>query len=445
MSSSCDSHSSNVSHPDRGSGLMLAVFALALLTSIGIALLFVSQADVKNSQIDNQTKRVFYGAEAALENGREHLRQWNIASGTLELGDEIARAAGANGVLDFDPANVSPVFDANDAFTGFSGLGDDEPVVTLRSFEGGFVAAFLTNDPGEGRLALADSNKRLLVTGLAVNNDKSFEMVEAVVDHDGLVPTPPAAITIMGPGPLFQGGSSNAKSLTGNDCEGVPATGIPGYTVPVVGVMGPAGEILAEAGVDKPLTYSEGTETGVDTVDDISATIDPRWDDCEYLRVLAQKMKDIANVVGDSSTPQAQFGTPGNEKIVFIEDDYKIVGNLTGAGVLWVTGELRLSGNLTWYGPVFVVGKGHFRRDGGGTADIAGGTFVADIAGPDEILWTSDDCVGEDGTAGTPDDGIASSIYDVNGNGNGHTVYCTEYLKYFPLNWPFKLVEFRQR
>ncbi len=429
----------------RGSGLLLAVFALALLTSIGVALLFISQVEVKNTQLDNQTKSVFYGAEAALENGRERLRQWNLASGTLELGDEIARAAGVNGVLDFDPDNVWPVYDADGDFTGFAGLGDDEPLVTMRDFENGVIAAFLTNDPAEGRLSLADANKRLVVTGISVNNNKSFEMVEAVVDHDGLVPTPPAAITIMGPDPEFEGGSSAAKSLTGNDCQGVPAVGLPGYTVPVVGVMGAAAETLAEDGVDKPLTYTEGTETGIDTVDDISGTIDPRWNDCEYLSDLAQQMKNIANVVGDSSTPQSQFGTPGNEKVVFIEDDYKISGTMVGAGVLWVTGELRVSGNLSWFGPIFVVGKGHFRRDGGGTADIAGGTFVADISGPDEILWTSDDCVGEDGKKGTADDGIASSIYDVNGNGNGLTVYCTEYLKQFPLNWPFKLVEFRQR
>ncbi|MDH3283205.1 MAG: hypothetical protein OEQ13_00550 [Acidobacteriota bacterium] len=425
-----------------GSTLPLAIFALALLSGMGILLLFVGQGDVRSGQVGLRVKTTFYKAEAALEDGREELRQWNIASASVTLDEELLAAAGPNGIIDFDPDLAEPIYDASGTVTGFTNVGDDRPLRPLTAFEDGAVAAYLMNDPSDGRTSLVDTNLRLAVTGLAVGPRGSFEKVEAVVRH--LDPFPPfgAAITILGQNPYFWGGTSNVKLLTGNNCN-QPSP--PAPTCPVVGVIGPAAEAIADTGVVKPLTFVEGAETGVDTVDDISGTIAPEWTNCQYLRDLAKMIEGMAEIVGDANTPKGDIGTPANPKIVFIQDDYDLKGNFHGAGILWVTKKLRLQGTVKWNGIIFVVGDGEVERYGAGNGYISGGAIVANISGPDRILFTGDDCAGTDGVVGTADDGIADGgSWDVAGSGTGDTIYCDTDIDLLKLRWPFKPEQFRQ-
>ncbi len=431
-------------HGERGTSLMLAVLALVLLAGMGLALLFITGGDTKNSQIDQRTKRVFYGSEAALEHGREELRQWNIASGTIEVNDELAQAAGLNGIIDFDPDLAEPIFDSNGDLTGFTNTGDDVPLKPLTAYEGGTYMSYLTNDPADGRSIILDTNEKLAVTGLGVTDEGSFEKVEAVVNAFDAIPRPQAAITILGPNPFFEGGSSTAKLLTGNDCG--QWWFIPGLTiVPAVGVIGPAAEAQAELGITKPDSFQEGNTYGTEAIDDIDSTIDPRWKDCEYLVEMAAQFKSLADVVGNTSTPLGQLGTPASPKLVFIDGNYTIPGGWTGAGALWVTGKLDFHGNASFQGPIFIIGRGEFERSGSGNGDISGGNIVANVSGADGILFTSDDCLGADGVAGTSDDGIGPGSWNVSGGGAGDTTFCTDHLNIFAINWPFDIEEFRQR
>ena len=193
-------------------------------------------------------------------------------------------------------------------------------------------------------------------------------------------------------------------------------------------------------------TYTSGGDDGNSTITDLTddPDLDPMWTDCEALIELAELVKINADIVADSTLPKASLGVPGAPVSVFIDGDYEIKGNFDGAGLLFVTGTLTIDGKSGWLGPIFVIGKGDFLRDGAGNGDITGGVIVADVAGPDRILFTDDDCNGEDGTKGTDDDGIAGSSYVVNGAGNSTTSYCGTL---FPL-WqglrPFDIVSFRQ-
>ena len=100
---------------DRGSVLPVALFVLALLTAIGLALLAVTSTDQGVADAGNRVRESFYGSEAALEHGREDLRQWNIASGSLTLDEELTRAAGPNGIIDVDPVALDKISDVLDA------------------------------------------------------------------------------------------------------------------------------------------------------------------------------------------------------------------------------------------------------------------------------------------------------------------------------------------
>lgn len=430
---------------ERGSGLVMAIAVLALLTAAGIILLNVVSGETSQNVVDLSAKQTFYLAETGLEKGREALRQWRITNQKVSVNDKITSSA-ANGVLDFDPQAIRPVYDAAGKVTGFSGYGDDVPLVAHTDMNGGAFIAFLTNDPAEGRTTLADANDRVTIWGIAAGRGRSFEVVEGVVETGLNVPPPPTAITLVGPQPQFQGGNSNSKFLTGNDCSGTGVTGQAGLQVPVVGVIGAQAEALAELGIQQPDTYLTGTTTGAGTVADISGSINPAFTDCRQLIRMTAAVRDAADVVGDANTPITAFGqSMSTATSVFIEGDYTIEGGEVGYGMLWITGTLTFKGGGTWNGPIFAVGKGHIEREGGGQHTIAGGALVANVAGPDGLVHTVDDCAGPDGTVGTADDGLGTAAaWLVDGGGNGNTIYCSTYNKMGLLLMPVKLADFRQ-
>jgi hypothetical protein len=330
------------------------------------------------------------------------------------------------------------VYDANGNPTGFTGYGDDAPLRAMASFGSQRYVAFLTNDPLDGLTAPHYSNDRVLITGAAAGPRNSMEVVQAIVERISF-PDLPSTITILGPSANFSGGASNAKTYTGNDCD------IAGMPLPVVGTIGGASQTTAQAGVLQPGSYTSGTETGTDTIDDVDTIIDPNWKNCEYLRELAREIRAAADVVGNSSTPSTELGTPGSPRIVYIEGDYVVPGGFDGSGLLWVTGNLTYDGNSSWAGVIFTVGKGYFERNGSGNGIISGGNLVANVAGADGVMWTADDCQGDDGVGGTADDGIAHSSYIANGSGTGDTGYCLSAIHNVQENFPFSIVDFRQR
>jgi hypothetical protein len=370
----------------------------------------------------------------------ENLSSANVANRDT-LHDELVTAAGGNGAIDFNPDTVKPVYASDGTVSGFTGYGDDVPLKAMTSFGGGVYIAFLTNDPVDGKTSLNDTNNRAMITALGVGPNGGVEMVQAIVERAPL-PSLPATITILGPSADFGGGNSNSKQYIGNDCNG---SGIPGLSVPVLGVIGTASQALADNGVVKPNSYISGANTGTDTVSNIQSSVDPQWMDCNYLHDLARSVRAAADVVGNSATPTSSFGSPGNPRIVYIEGDYDLSGGYDGAGLLWVTGTLTMHGNCSWAGTIFAVGKGDFERTGAGNGAISGATLVADIAGPDGTLWTSDDCAGPDGLVGTSDDGTAVGHYQDDGGGTGDSIYCSSDITAVEEQFPFGVVSFRER
>ena len=69
---------------------------------------------------------------------------------------------------------------------------------------------------------------------------------------------------------------------------------------------------------------------------------------------------------------------------------------------------------------------------------IVFGAVVADIAGPDGIYGTGDDCTGGQ-------NGFGDSIYDENGGGNSGTGYCSTVVQASNHAKPYEILEFRQR
>jgi hypothetical protein len=96
-------------------------------------------------------------------------------------------------------------------------------------------------------------------------------------------------------------------------------------------------------------------------------------------------MSAIYNTAGaahyDSSNPPPS-GFPNNttlSSITYVSGDLTLLGNGTGNGILVVTGTLTMRGTMGWNGIIFVVGDGNMQYSGGGTNQINGSLWVANI------------------------------------------------------------------
>jgi len=430
----------------RGSALVLALFVLFLTTLTGISLLFLGTTEATMGRQGARVKQAFYLAEAGEEAARTALY---LANGNDPFTDDLVRFAGDNGSFDLDASALAILFDAAGEASGVAGAGDDEPLVAPTRFGTGWYAAFVTNDPAEdpgGIRTTLDTNDLVMLTSIAAGPDGASEVVQAIVQRREILPRMPSAtITMLGPLPEFDGGDSNVHEYSGEDCGG---RGIPGLSVPVVGTIGSEAEASAEEGIrtrNGP-DYESGAYSGDDTFVDLtdsseallgasgSPELDETWTDCEKLHDLVESMRDIADVV--CAGPSCAFPATRYSNVLFVDGDLEVVPP-GGSGTLVVTGEMRFDGRASWTGMIFVVGEGRFVQQGSGNGVVSGAILVADIAGPDDIYGTADDCSGGD-------DGFSSAVFDMSGGGTAETRFCSADILAAMPNPPYRIVNFRQ-
>jgi hypothetical protein len=444
---------------EEGSALLMTVFVTSILAGLGIALLHLSEANLRLARKSLSNKKAFYLAESGVENGRRVLID---ASGAAEdFSTQIEAAAGENDTIDFDPDLLVARYNADGDFLGFDGYGDDVPLRSAEFLEHGYSAAFLTNDPLDGRTNLVDSNARAIVVGVGIGPDRAFRMVEIIIEPEIILPPmPPAAITLLGENPHFFGGSSNSERYNGEDCHFLGG-GSPALNVAIVGATGTNAEDLVEGGmVGSPTRYTSGSYQGDQTAVDLTdatnplvassgmGAMDPVWTDCSFLQALNEKIEKYATFHCAGDECELPESTTTND-IVFIEGDVTIGPGYSGAGILAATGEVTILGNSTWTGAVLAIGEGAVTRLGGGNGVISGTTVVADIAGPDEIYGTADDCQPvpdaplDDATSVPVDtDPFGTSSYSVTGGGNSDIDFCSRFIPTDPHT--YVVVDFRQ-
>jgi len=456
---------------ERGSALVMSFFVLTLISLMGLGLMSLGVGEIRMARASLRPKLAFFVAEGALEDGRATLYETN-RNGSFS--DDLLAASGPNGAIDFDPSAVVPLYDADGNLVGFGGVGDDVPLraATLGS---SYYEVYLTNDPLDLRHNLADGNDRVLLTGIGVARDRSWEMVQAIVEMESILPTSaPATITLLGPQPLFESANSRNKAYLGDDCAGA---GLPGHYVPVVGTVGPSAEAAAEAGLQRNPDFVAGGYSDEDTFADLTdaaeptvsgsgyGTIDPAWTDCASVIGMVESLRQAADALclgpvrcsGGSSCPCDPATTTPNS-ITFVEGDFDLGGNAAGQGTLVVTGTATFGGDVSWDGLVLVLGEGSFRLNGSGSGRISGGVIVADVAGPDGFYGgfcspsaaacaSDSDCppgescmVSNDNCSGD----FGSVSFDERGGGNSGTIYCTTDLDRANPVHPYRIVDFKQ-
>jgi len=295
----------------------------------------------------------------------------------------------------------------------------------------------------------------VMITGVGVGPNRSFRIVEAIVEpFIVLPPVPPSAITMIGSDPTFRGGNSNSERYSGEDCHFLGG-GQPGLHVPIVGTTSSEAEADVEEGMEGPANkytsgdYS-GDQTGVDmtnATDPLLAelgmgTMNPIWQDCAFLQELTANLYKHATYYCDTSTGCEPPETFAESDITFIDGDADFGPGHVGSGILIVTGELRIHGNSTWTGTVLAIGEGNVRRVGSGNGTISGSTLVANISGPNGIYGDDDDCQPVSVEEGEDPDLFGPASYKVAGGGNADIDYCTRFLPTGP--YSYRVVDFRQ-
>ena len=421
----------------RGSALIMAVFVIAILSAMAMALTFMGENELKLNRADLRGKRTFYVAEAGLDHGRLLLFDTN---GEGSFDDDLLVAAGGtvNGIeLNIDA--LVPTFDAAGILTGFSdGYGDDVPLLGTTSFGEGAYVTFLTNDPIDGIGSTTDSNSRVMLTTVGGTAGGSLEVVQAIIEPDPVLPpSPQAGITLVGPSPVWAAGNSASKKYTGNDCDGA---GEPGFHVPAVGLTDDAAAAAVAAIPDKP-TYESGTLAPDDTIANlndtshpaISESLDPLWQNCQGLHDLIVALRGSAKYLCTDGSA-CTLPTPAPDNFIYIDDDYTSESG-SGEGLLIVTGTLTVKGNFSWVGNMLVIGEGVMLRSGAGGDSISGGTVVADVAGADNIFGNADDCA----------TGFEPATFDTSGGGSGTVAFCGSAIAATLPFDVYRIVEFLQR
>jgi Tfp pilus assembly protein PilX len=349
----------------KGIALIAAILMLVVLSVLGIIAVNVTTIGAKITGNTRTSKQAFYLAEAGVERARELLRTRLMVSG-VKLSDELNSVKGVDGVL-VDSAVVS----------NFS-TADDIPYINSTTLGNGSFKVYLTNDAAEGVTSTTDTNGRVTLTSFGNGPDNSQAIIQVTVLKAGGVPALPGAITMPGPNAAFNAGSSNVSTYSGDATH--PAIAVnsgTSQTSIITGIQGP------------PDRSSKYTGMGI-TPSVVNMTIPDPWGNLTKLQSLYQNLQGMADFTS-STAPGFTLGNTSNPKVVVIDGDYTMGGGSSGAGILLVTGTLTLNGNINYDGMVLVMGKGSIIRNGGGCGVISGGIFIANIAGPDGNINTTDD------------------------------------------------------
>ncbi len=239
----------------------------------------------------------------------------------------------------------------------------------------------------------ATARQALEVTALAVLPDGSQKIVQYVTAPKTYDFNFPSALTLSGKNINYSGANSNVYFDNGTDGSGNPPA-VPGCStnpstsLPAIGVTEPLGGTTNKdavvAGLPRPDHYLGGglpTPSVSDTI-----TLSPDLQTPASLDALVKDISDTAIVVTPPGSPgtATQADLPPmsatNPQTVVVNGNLSL-NAFVGYGLLVVTGNFSYDGNSGWKGIVLVVGDGTttFTGAGGGNQEFDGAIFVAAI------------------------------------------------------------------
>jgi hypothetical protein len=418
----------------RGVALLFALFALLLVTGIAMGLMFLADTETSINSNYRDEQMAFYSAKAGLEEVRDRIRSnagagisltpylpavlpgaaggvlyvLNPANGeavtpwspgTKYFDDEVCKEVNCAGGQVPTAANwyVTPAPTANAAYAANPVLPYKWMRITLKTNQAasGTANTMYVNGSssptsanyqvcwnGTNELASAGGcvlpNKPVyMLTVLSLSPSGSRRMVQYEVTQDSLNLSFPAALTFDGQGDSFSGPDSNPYHVDGSDhpgCGGA-ATQAPKPAIGVPDIVDVATTIV---GIP-PNRLDHYTGSGPwPNVQNVSATMPSNLQTVTGLEGLIATIKNNATqVIQGPASGLSNPGSPSAPEIIYVNGDLSLSGNITGYGILVVTGTYTSAGTDGWRGLVLVVGQGSMVVSGGGSNEYDGAVLIA--------------------------------------------------------------------
>jgi hypothetical protein len=229
----------------------------------------------------------------------------------------------------------------------------------------------------------------LRVTALAVMPNGSRRILQYDVAPKILNLSFPAALTLDGYGDSLFPANSNVYYVDGNDHAGCGGAAVQAPK-PAIGVD----DKVDLTAVIKDLPLNRLTHYifngSVPDVENITPSLPPNLQTVTSLEnLLTAIQQNATNVVQGPASTLPTFGSPSNPVINFVNGDLTLKGDITGYGILVVTGTYTSSGTVGWRGPVLVVGQGRMVVSGGGNNEYDGAVLLAKTRDEDNNVLPS--------------------------------------------------------
>jgi Tfp pilus assembly protein PilX len=364
---------------EKGAVLIAGLLMVLVLTILSMAGLMSTASELKIAANDRSSKKVFYVAEAGLEDARSRLQTG---------------------------ASISPIYDnqfSNPSWTAF--IGTDE-----KSAEKGYQSG----NASHTRYDQLNSSIQYVVT-ISHKLDGSGNILKwGDSNDDGL----PEENTTVGAN-IFVVTSEGYDSTGASKPLRIETTQVPSITAPAAlytkehtTIQGTSTYILGmdHCGthhVPGVLTMADESENGNPHITGFpSAVIEHSSKNIDIPVQINRFKKSITHSynVNSATLTGMDWGSPGpgatqqdasscsNRNIVYFNTNntyVKLAGGSQGCGILMVEGDLSVQGGFEWYGVVLVTGSITFTGGGGKNvtgAILSGGTVSADLVGGDASI-----------------------------------------------------------
>jgi len=426
----------------RGVALFLAMFALVVVTSIALGMMFLSDSETSVNSNFRDEQTAFYAAKAGLEEARDRMR-WNAGTGlTINASLPItAKPGAAGGVLyilnptgsetvapwtttnayfddeickevscgsaQLPPTTgwyVSPALTANSTYAASPVLRYKWMRITLKTNQSAagtsnvmyvngsssstttnyYVCWYGTHELVSSTACALPNKPVYLLTTLAVTPSGTRRMLQYELTSDTLGVSAPGALTLDGTSDVMSAPSSNPYQMQGTDSAGCGASA-GSSAVPAIAVNDGTDKTTVVTAIpsNRDANY---TGSGSSTPDVEVATMPTNLQSVTSLQNLVATVEANANqTLNGTTTPVTTIANPGTQaapQIIVVNGDLSLSSNTTGYGILLVTGTFSPCGTVGWNGLVLVIGKGIVTGCGGGNNQYNGAMIVAQTLNP---------------------------------------------------------------
>lgn len=387
--------------PESGNTLVVVLLVLFLLTSLGISYVAVTKGDKQIAGNQMISSQAFENAEAGISEVLFRMSDPN-ATGTY-LGEPVgAYTPGWGRYVVTDPGNSG--LDPDYADTQSDGLDNDGDAAVDEASERYPEKGSKQNS---GMIPLA---KKLDYPWVKVRYKlNGANQIVLFGDHDNNPTTPPQENLVRGIPVIIvtaagrRGAANKIVTVEAIKWPLPPMTG----SVYTESPMSFSGNAFYIDGHDHDYTAPYDTIAGAPSLPGISTPNDPtqitsnisgqQEDNVQGagsdpsvssssvnldVQAIANAWSQLADItlVGDQTNPSSTGwgnvnASPPELKIVHIQGDLSISGNMSGAGVLVVDGDFKMGGTINWNGIVIVLGDVDV-VGGGSDKNIVGGLVV---------------------------------------------------------------------